>query len=79
MTQQKAPTKICFIAPKAYPLFNADVKEAFGGVTRTFFNQNQVALHTNVTLDEINKGDNNTEPFMCRNGLIHYCSGGLTD
>ena len=23
--------KICFIAPKAYPLFNADVKEIFGG------------------------------------------------
>ena len=24
-------TKICFIAPKAYPLFNPDVKEVFGG------------------------------------------------
>jgi glycosyltransferase involved in cell wall biosynthesis len=24
-------TKVCFIAPKAYPLFNRDVKEMFGG------------------------------------------------
>lgn len=25
------PIKICFIAPKAYPLFNTEVKEVFGG------------------------------------------------
>jgi len=31
MTRQKAPIKICFIAPKAYPLFDQDVKTAFGG------------------------------------------------
>lgn len=24
-------TKVCFIAPKAYPLFNPDVKKVFGG------------------------------------------------
>jgi hypothetical protein len=24
-------TKVCFIAPKAYPLFNRNVKEIFGG------------------------------------------------
>ena len=31
MTPANRPIKICFISPKAYPLFNADVKEVFGG------------------------------------------------
>jgi len=31
MTRTNRPIKICFISPKAYPLFNADVKEVFGG------------------------------------------------
>ena len=31
MTAERLPIKICFISPKAYPLFNADVKEVFGG------------------------------------------------
>ena len=31
MTQTSRPIKICFISPKAYPLFNPDIKEVFGG------------------------------------------------
>lgn len=31
MATDRLPIKICFISPKAYPLFNADVKEVFGG------------------------------------------------
>ena len=31
MTRPSRPIKICFISPKAYPLFNADIKEVFGG------------------------------------------------
>lgn len=31
MNQNTTPIKICFIAPKAYPLFNPRIKEVFGG------------------------------------------------
>ena len=31
MAQHKKNVKICFIAPKAYPLFNPDIKKVFGG------------------------------------------------
>jgi len=31
MDSETKPIKICFIAPKAYPLFNLDVKKVFGG------------------------------------------------
>lgn len=30
MTSANRPIKICFTAPKAYPIFNAEVKEVFG-------------------------------------------------
>jgi len=31
MNSQKKPITVCFIAPKAYPLFNPSVEEVFGG------------------------------------------------
>jgi len=31
MTPYTKPVKICFVVPKAYPLFNREVKELFGG------------------------------------------------
>ncbi len=30
-TTENLPVRICFIAPKAYPLFNPDIKQIFGG------------------------------------------------
>jgi glycosyltransferase involved in cell wall biosynthesis len=34
----KSVTKVCFIMPKAYPLFNPDCKEVFGGAEVDFYN-----------------------------------------
>jgi hypothetical protein len=30
-TGNKTAVRVCFISPKAYPLFNPDVKKTFGG------------------------------------------------
>ncbi len=31
MSVNQKPIKVCFVSPKAYPLFNPDIKEVFGG------------------------------------------------
>jgi len=37
MEPQSLPIKICLIAPKAYPLFNPEVKKIFGGAELEFY------------------------------------------
>ncbi len=37
MDQERLPLRVCFIAPKAYPLFNPEIKKVFGGAELDFY------------------------------------------
>jgi hypothetical protein len=43
-TKNKSDVKVCFISPKAYPLFNPSVKKTFGGAEVDFYLLTTTAL-----------------------------------